>query len=171
MKSFLVSTLTGGTSQLATITTLYLTKNKIMALLVLQVFGTLLAYCAQAYVFGIKGGLFGPVFLRWMLTATMTLFLSYKMVIYIGNLEKVKEFSGKFKGRKKIIFDYLSIMVAVLVTFFMWEFPMRKLFIFDDSINTNMYALLIMSVVVGFVVYDQKMLNDILGDVLDEISD
>jgi len=163
MKSFLVSMVTGTTSQVATISTLYLTKNKIAALFVLKICGSLLAYSAQSYVFGVKGGVFGPVLLRWIVGVTMTLFLSYKMVVYVGNLEKVKKTSDRLEGNYKFIFDYASIMFPVLVGFLIWEFPMRKFYIFNDNVNTNGYALLILSVVATFVAYDQKMLAESLS--------
>lgn len=159
VKSFLVSSITGSISQAATIGTLFITKNKILALFVLQVLGTLLAYSAQSYIFGFSGGFFGPVLLRWMICVTVTLFLSYKFVIYIENLEKVQRISNKLKGIKKIIFDYLSIMMGVFLTFILWELPMRKLYIFNNNTNTDLYGFLIISVISGFVFYDQKILN------------
>ena len=164
LKSLLVSTATGTTSQVATILTLYLTNNPVLGLLVMQVFGTLLAYTAQSYVFGFNGGtFFNTVLLRWLIVNCLTLFVSYKLMVYIKNMKKVKELSGELEGTKKIIFDYLTIVGAVIVNFLLWELPMRKYYIFNENTNTNMYGCLILSIVSLVVFYDQTIVEKFLG--------
>jgi hypothetical protein len=158
-KSLLVSMVTGTTSQLLTILTLYLTDNKILALMVLQVIGSAIAYMGQNFVFMGGRNFFSVLLLKWLVLSTMLLFLSYKLLVYLTEMKKVKELSNTLKGKKKLAFDYSIIVVATLIIYFLLNFPMRKHFIFNEADDGNRNGLLILGVTTALVVYDRFHTN------------
>jgi hypothetical protein len=154
-KSFVVSLLTGSISQLLTILTLYVSNSKIMALLVFEVVGTVIAYTAQNFVFMGGRNFFSVLLLKWLVSSTMLLFLSYKLLVYLTNMKKIKTFSEELKGKKKVVFDYSIIIISATIVYFLMDLQMRKHYIFNESDNGNANGLLILGITGALVAYDR----------------
>jgi hypothetical protein len=124
-------------------------------LLVFQVIGTVIAYTAQNFVFMGGRNFFSVLLLKWLVSSTMLLFISYKILIYLADLKKIKELSNELKDKKKMVFDYSIIIMSTVIVYFLMDLPMRKHFIFNESANANGYSLLILGVTTAMVVYDR----------------
>lgn len=158
-KSFGAASVTGLITQIAVIIVLAVTKNPIYGILWEQIFGNILAYLVQSIVFG--RGFILETIIRWALVVSISLFVNVKMYQYIINIPQIKKFHAKLKGFWLTLFDYALITSAVVIIFTIWDYPMRKSYIFAVNNNTNVVvtiqeAIILMLSILIFII-DQNI--------------
>lgn len=140
---------------------LHITNEPIYSILWLNLFGALIGYITNSYVYGIYTIVWG-MFLRWIITTCLTLFLSVKLYKYLNTLEKVKEWRSKFTGLKLTAFNYSIILITTWIIFGLWIYVMTKNYVFvyrqGKTINNIDIALLILMIfIVGMDQYFAKL--------------
>lgn len=151
IKSLGGATLTGTITQVTAYFILWYTKNPLITILWIEVFGNVISYIVQSYIHGYKR-VVGGMILRWGIELSLSLFLGVKTFQYIDNLKKIKELKKSLKGWKLDILNYSLITTAVMIVYFAWSFVMRRDYIFiyrnEGDSNINDIVLLLMSALI-----------------------
>ena len=159
-KSFGAASVTGLITEITRFIILAVTKNPLYGILWGQIFGNIISYLVQSIVFG-KGFILETI-IRWALVVSISLFINVKMYNYIINIPQIKKFHTKLKGLWLTLFDYLLITSSVLIIFMIWDYPMRKSYIFavnnknTDAIVTIQEAIILMISILIFII-DQTL--------------
>ena len=162
-KSFGASSVTGLITEITRFIILAVTKNPLYGILWGQIFGNMLSYLVQSIVFG-RGFILETV-IRWALVVSISLFINVKMYNYIINIPQIKNFHKQLKGLWLTLFDYLLITGTVLIIFVIWDYPMRKAYIFaTNNKNTNvvvtMQEAIILLISISIFIIDQNLTNN-----------
>ena len=128
-KSLVVATTTGTITNVTAFLILTFTKNPILSIMWIETFGNIIAYFAQSYIHGFSRVIGGMV-LRWALVTCISMFLSIKLFQYITNLERVKKWKTELTGLKLDALNYALLLSSIMTVYFIWEFNMRKKYIF-----------------------------------------
>ena len=158
LKAFGVATATGTITQVSGYIILHLTKNPILSLLWIEIFGNILAYIAQSYIFGFKNFMLSMA-LRWAITVCISLFLCVKAYHYLSSLEKVKQIKKELSGWKLDIFKYSLLTLSVIIVFLVWDYNMRRDYIFQSNPKNTVYDLLLIGITMGLVAIDRYFYN------------
>lgn len=157
-KSFGLATLTGTTTQVSGYLILQLSKNPILSLLWIEIFGNILAYIVQSYIFGFKNFMLSMA-VRWAITVCISLFLCVKAYHYLISLEKVKEIKKELTGWKLDLFNYSLLTLSVITVFLVWDYNMRRDYIFQPNPQNTVYDLLLIGITMGLVAIDRYFYN------------
>jgi hypothetical protein len=135
-KSFGAASATGLITEITRFIIIAVTKNPLYGILWGQIFGNILSYLVQSIIFG--RGFILETLIRWSLVVSISLFINIKMYNYIINIPQIKRLHTKLKGLWLTLFDYTLITGTVLIIFAIWDYPMRKSYIFAlNEKNTN----------------------------------
>ncbi len=155
-KSFGAASATGLITEITRFIIIAVTKNPLYGILWGQIFGNIISYLVQSIVFG-KGFILETI-IRWALVVSISLFINIKMYNYIMNIPQIKRLHRKLKGIWLTLFDYLLITGTVLIIFTIWDYPMRKSYIFavnnknTDAIVTIQEAIILMISILIFII-------------------
>ena len=147
---------------------LYFTKDPIMTLLYILIVGNILGFFTQGYIHG-----YGPksiildFVIKWLLVASFGIFLNYKIFNYLSNEKHISEFKNKYKDVRLDIINYSLILTTIGIVFLIWNYHMRKRYVFVEYNNPylNLLILIIISSVITidrFLIF--KSLNKNLLD-------
>ncbi len=159
-KSFGASSATGLITEITRFIIIALTKNPLYGILWGQVFGNVISYLVQSIIFG-KGFILETL-IRWALVVSISLFINVKLYNYLINIPQIKKLHKKLKGFGLALLDYLLIIGAVLIIFVIWDYPMRKSYIFaannktTDAIITIQEAIILLISILIFII-DQNI--------------
>jgi hypothetical protein len=178
-KSFGAASVTGLITEITRFIILAVTKNPLYGILWGQIFGNIISYLFQSIIFG-RGFILETV-IRWALVVSISLFINVKMYNYIINIPQIKKLHTKLKGLWLTLFDYVLITGTVLIIFAIWDYPMRKSYIFavnnknTDAIVTIQEAIILMISILIFII-DQTLTknknnNNNMGKRKDKIKD
>jgi hypothetical protein len=156
IKSLGVATTTGTITNVTAFLILTFTKNPILSIMWIQTFGNIIAYFAQSYIYGFKR-VIGGMILRWALVTCISMFLSIKLFQYINNLERVKKWKSELTGLKLDVLNYTLLLSSIMIVYFIWEFKMRKkyIFVYREADASNTIDLVILLVAGSLVAIDQ----------------
>ncbi len=160
LKSFGVATVTGSITQSTGFLILYLTKNPLLSILWIEIFGNILAYVAQSYMFGFKKFILSMV-LRWCIVVCISLFMCVKTFHYLDSLEKIKEWKKELKDWKLDILNFSVLTLSVVIVFLFWDYSMRRDYIFksENAEKNTWYDLLLIGITCVLVGIDRYIYN------------
>lgn len=159
-KSFGGASVTGLITEITRFIILAVTKNPLYGILWGQIFGNIISYLVQSIIFG--RGFILETLIRWILVISISLFINVKMYNYIINIPQINKLHKKLKGLWLTLFDYVLITGTVLIIFAIWDYPMRKSYIFaannknTDAIITIQDAIILMISILIFII-DQTL--------------
>jgi hypothetical protein len=159
-KSFGAASVTGLITEITRFIILAVTKNPLYGILWGQIFGNIISYLVQSIIFG--RGFILETLIRWVLVISISLFINVKMYNYIINIPQINKLHKKLKGLWLTLFDYVLITGTVLIIFVIWDYPMRKSYIFAtnnkniDVIVTIQDAIILMISILIFII-DQTL--------------
>jgi hypothetical protein len=159
-KSFGAASVTGLITEITRFIIIAVTKNPLYGILWGQIFGNIISYLVQSIVFG--QGFILETLIRWSLVVSISLFINVKIYNYIINIPQIKKLHTKLKGLWLTLFDYLLITGSVLIIFMIWDYPMRKSYIFNvnnkntDTIITIQEAIILLISILIFII-DQNI--------------
>ncbi len=161
LKTFLASFITSGISQGTGFIVLNLTKNPIYSILWIQIFGNIIAYFGQSYAFGFSEIISGMV-MRWCIVVAYSLIINIKVFNYLDNLKIVKKIRKQFKGIYLDLYNFLILTISIIVVFLVWNFPMRKYYVFIDreSHQNNLFDLLLIIILANIFVIDKYIIKN-----------
>jgi hypothetical protein len=161
LKTFLASLLTSGISQITGFMVLSITKNPIYSILWIQIFGNFIAYFGQSYAFGFSEIINGMV-IRWCIVVAYSLIINIKVFNYLDNLKMVKKLRQYFKGVYLDLYNFLILTISIIVVFLVWNFPMRKYYVFIDreSHQNDVFDLLLIIILANIFVVDKYIMKN-----------
>lgn len=174
-KSFGAASVTGLITEITRFIILAVTKNPLYGILWGQIFGNIISYLVQSIIFG--RGFILETLIRWALVVSISLFINVKMYNYIINIPQIKKFHTKLKGLWLTLFDYLLITSSVLIIFMIWDYPMRKSYIFAvnnqnvNSIITIQEAIILLISISIFIIDQNITKNHNMDKRKDKIKD
>jgi hypothetical protein len=85
------------------------------------------------------------------------MFLSIKLFQYINNLERVKKWKSELTGLKLDVLNYTLLLSSIMIVYFIWEFKMRKkyIFVYREADASKTIDLVILLVAGSLVAIDQ----------------
>lgn len=136
---------------------LYVTNDPILSILWLNIFGAIVGFITNSYVYHIDH-IIWIVFLRWIIITCLLLFLTVKLYKFLDSLEKVKELRKDLTGIKLNLLNYSLILGTTWIIFVLWVYGMTKNYVFinleSKAINTiDVVLLCITACIVGFDQY------------------
>ena len=130
-KSFGVSGITAGLTEVLKIVLLHVTGDPNKTIIISSIFSYSISYIAQRYVF--EGGrFFGLSFLKYFAVSAITIQLYgflLKKILDIPYFKRILN-DPKLSETRKKIYQYLLINITILIVFICIDFPLRKYFIF-----------------------------------------
>jgi hypothetical protein len=162
-KSFGAASVTGLITEITRFIILAVTKNPLYGILWGQIFGNIISYLVQSIIFG--RGFILETLIRWVLVISISLFINVKMYNYIINIPQINKLHKKLKGLWLTLFDYVLITGTVLIIFVIWDYPMRKSYIFAVNNNNTNVVVTIQEAIVLLIsilifIFDQKITNN-----------
>ncbi len=162
-KSFGAASVTGLITEITRFIILAVTKNPLYGILWGQIFGNILSYLVQSIVFG--RGFVLETLIRWSLVVSISLFVNVKIYNYIINIPQLKKLHDKLEGIWLALFNYILIVGAVLIIFIIWDYPMRKSYIFAVNNNNTNVVVTIQEAIVLLIsilifIFDQNITNN-----------
>ncbi len=162
-KSFGAASVTGLITEITRFIILAVTKNPLYGILWGQIFGNILSYLVQSIVFG--RGFVLETLIRWSLVVSISLFVNVKIYNYIINIPQLKKLHDKLEGIWLTLFNYILIVGAVLIIFIIWDYPMRKSYIFAVNNNNTNVVVTIQEAIVLLIsilifIFDQNITNN-----------
>ena len=160
LKTFGASIFTSLISQVTGFIVLNLTKSPIYSILWMQIFGNIIAYFGQSYAFGFNEIIHGMV-MRWCIVVAYSLIINIKIYNYLDNLKIVKKFRKYFKGIYLDLYNFLILTISIIVVFIVWNFPMRKYYVFIDreSHQNDLFDLLLIIILANIYIIDKNKLK------------
>ncbi len=145
-------------NQTSTFIVLYLTKQPIYGMLWLNLFGSIIGYITNSYVYGIHH-IVWEMFLRWTIITCLTLFLTIKLYKYIEDIEIIKKWKKELSGFNLTIFNYLLILATTWVIFIVWIYVMTTdyVFVYRKGKIINYIDILILCTTILIVGIDQYL--------------
>jgi hypothetical protein len=156
IKSFGVSTITGGLTEILKLSLLYSNVSTENTLLISLIFSFIISYIAQRYVFN-GGRFFGISLLKYCASGLFIIQISYILLNILQNNQTVKNYieDTTITDTRRKIYKYILINICMLITFLCIIYPLRKYFIFikNKSVDyTYSYILFIISIVMFFCI-------------------
>ena len=137
LESLKLAFLTGGISQITGFIALYLTKSPIFSLIWIQIFGNIISYFGQSYVFGFHE-IRSEIIIRWCIAVAFSLILNIKIYNYIVNRQKIKNIRKYIEDKDNYLllhlYDFAIITLSIIIVFIICLYPLRKYYIF---VNRN----------------------------------
>ena len=130
-KSFGVSGITAGLTEVLKIVLLNVTGDPNKTIIISSIFSYCISYVAQRYVF-CGGRFFGLSFLKYFAVSAITIQLYgflLKKILDIPYFKRILN-DPKLSETRKKIYQYLLINITILIVFICIDFPLRKYFIF-----------------------------------------
>ena len=130
-KSFGVSILTGGITEVLKIILLKTTGDPQKTILISSIFSYIIAYIAQRYVF-CGGRFFGISFLKYFAVSAITIQLYGLLLNKLLNISVIKNKLNDptLSDTMKKVYQYFLINLVIIFIFICIDFPLRKYFIF-----------------------------------------
>jgi len=130
-KSFGVSILTGGITEVLKIILLKTTGDPQKTILISSIFSYIIAYIAQRYVF-CGGRFFGISFLKYFAVSAITIQLYGLLLNKLLNISVIKNKldDPTLSDTMKKVYQYFLINLVIIFIFICIDFPLRKYFIF-----------------------------------------
>ena len=160
LKSFIVSSITGGLSEAIKIILLFMNTSIKNTLLISVIFGYIISYVAQRYVF-CGGRFFGISFLKYWGVAVVVIQLTNMFLEKLQNNKTIKSFveDKSISETRKKIYQYIIINIAILILFITIQYPLRSIFIFVKNPNDYVYSyILYMIGIMLYLCFDAKYL-------------
>jgi hypothetical protein len=160
LKSFIVSSITGGLSEAIKIILLFMNTSIKNTLLISVIFGYIISYVAQRYVF-CGGRFFGISFLKYWAVAVVVIQLTNMFLEKLQNNKTIKSFveDKSISETRKKIYQYIIINIAILILFITIQYPLRTIFIFVKNPNDYVYSyILYMIGIMLYLCFDAKYL-------------
>lgn len=158
LKSFIVSSITGGLSEAIKIILLFMNTSIKNTLLISVIFGYIISYLAQRYVF-CGGRLFGISFLKYWAVAVVVIQLTNMLLEKLQNNKTIKSFveDKSISETRRKIYQYIIINIAILILFITIQYPLRSIFIFVKNPNDYVYSyILYMIGIMLYLCFDAK---------------
>jgi hypothetical protein len=158
LKSFIVSSITGGLSEAIKIILLFMNTSIKNTLLISVIFGYIISYAAQRYVF-CGGRFFGISFLKYWSVAVVVIQLTNMFLEKLQNNKTIKSFveDKSISETRKKIYQYIIINIAILILFITIQYPLRTIFIFVKNPNDYVYSyILYMIGIMLYLCFDAK---------------
>jgi len=158
LKSFGISTITGGLTESLKIVLLYTNTSVKNTLLISVIFGYIIAYIAQRYIFG-GGKIFGISFLKYWAVAFVGIQFTNILLEQLEDNKTIKSFieDKNISETRKMIYQYILINIVFIILFICIDFPLRKIFIFVKNPNDYVYSyILYMISIVIYICFDGK---------------
>ena len=134
---------------------LYFTKDPIKTLLYILVVGNILGFFTQSFIHGFKPKYIKLDFvIKWLLVASFSLFLNFKIFNYLSNEEHINKFKNQYKDLRLDIINYSLILITIGIVFLIWNYNMRKRFVFIE--NNNPYLNLLILILISSVIAINK---------------
>lgn len=152
LKSFIVSSITGGLTESLKIVLLYINTSVKNTLIISIIFSYIIAYIAQRYVF-CGGRFFGISFLKYCAVAFIVIQLTNMLLEKLQNNKTIKSFieDETISETRRKIYQYILINTAILTLFICADYPLRKLFIFIKNPNDYVYSYILY--MIGIMIY------------------
>jgi hypothetical protein len=156
IKSLGAASITGGLTELLKIVLLYSNVSTEKTLIISLIFGYVIAYIAQRYVFS-GGRFFGISLLKYCAVALIVIQITNIFLNMMQNNETIKNFieDKTISDTRRKFYQYMLINICILTIFFCIEYPLRKSFIFvkNKSVDyTYSYMLYGISILMYFCV-------------------
>jgi hypothetical protein len=158
LKSFIVSSVTGGLTEAIKIILLYTNTSVKNTLLISVIFSYVIAYIAQRYVF-CGGRFFGISLLKYCAVASVVIQLTNMFLEKLQNNKTIKSFieDESISETRRKIYQYILINTAILILFITIQYPLRKTFIFVKNPNDYVYSyILYMIGIMIYICFDSK---------------
>ena len=141
LKSFIVSSITGGLTESLKIVLLYINTSVKNTLIISIIFSYIIAYIAQRYLF-CGGRFFGISFLKYWSVVFIVIQLTNILLETLQNNKTIKSFieDESISETRRKIYQYILINTAILTLFICIDFHMHKLFIFVKQPNYYVYS-------------------------------
>ena len=152
LKSFIVSSVTGGLTEAIKIILLYTNTSVKNTLLISIIFGSTISYIAQRYVF-CGGRFFGISFLKYTALSLVVIQLTNICLEKLQNNKTIKSFieDESISETRKKVYQYIIINTAILILFICIQYPLTKKFIFVKNPNDYVYSYILY--MVGIMIY------------------
>jgi hypothetical protein len=153
LKSFGVSIITATLTEIVKISLLKITNNPDTTITYSLIFGYIIAYVAQRYVF-CGGRFFGISLLKYFAVSAITIQL-YRMILdKILNIPFIKKKldDETLTDTKRKIYQYLLINFTIITIFICVDFPLRKYFIFVKNLHYD-YLVSYILYIIAFLIY------------------
>lgn len=147
VKSFGVSLITGTITEIVKVILVNISDDLKSNLIISLIFAYTIAYIGQRFVFG-GGRFFGISLLKYIAIAVVSIQLSKLVLDKYQKLKFVnKLFSDpEITSFKKKLFNYLIMNAAILTIFVLFDYPMRKYFIFEKRHTDYIAAYLLFGI-------------------------
>jgi len=135
MKSIGVSCITAVITEIVKILMLHFTSNPQLTIQVSSIFSYIISYIAQRLVFNRDDSFFGINCIKFFGVAVIAIQLYSLLLDWIQNLNFIKNTieDPKLSNTRKKIYQYIVINISILTVFLLFEFPLRKYFIFTKT--------------------------------------
>ena len=152
LKSFGISTITGGLTESLKIFLLYINMSVKNTLLISVIFSYIIAYIAQRYVFH-GGRFFGISFLKYWAVAVVVIQLTNILLEKLENNKTIKNIieDNTISDTRRKIYQYILINTCILILFICVQYPLRKAFIFVKNPNDYVYSYILY--MIGIMIY------------------
>jgi hypothetical protein len=155
LKSFGVSMITGAISEIVKISLLKITGDPKITILYGSIFGYILAYTAQRYVF-CSGRYFGISMLKYFSVAAISIQLYRMLLDKILDIPIIKNTldDETLSDTKRKIYQYILINITIITVFICIDFPLRRYFIFVKNLHYDYYVSYILYVIAFLIYYN-----------------
>jgi len=152
LKSFGISTITGGLTESLKIFLLYINISVKNTLLISVIFSYIIAYVAQRYVFH-GGRFFGISFLKYCSVGVVVIQLTNILLEKLENNKTIKNTieDDTISDTRRKIYQYILINTCILILFICVQYPLRKSFIFVKNPNDYVYSYILY--MIGIMIY------------------
>ena len=152
LKSFGISTITGGLTESLKIVLLYTNTSVKNTLLISVIFSYIIAYVAQRYVFH-GGRFFGISFLKYCAVGVVVIQLTNILLEKLKNNKTIKNTieDDTISDTRRKIYQYILINTCILILFICVQYPLRKAFIFVKNPNDYVYSYILY--MIGIMIY------------------
>lgn len=159
-ESMKLALLTGGISQITGFIALYLTKSPIFSLIWIQLFGNVISYMGQSYVFGFKE-IRSEILIRWCISVAFSLILNikiYNALVGLKKLKDIRKYIDEHSSQLVVqLYDFFIIALSIMIVFIICLYPLRKYYIFvnrTQAENHNLDLMLLFGLYIYFY-FDQ----------------
>jgi len=163
LKSFGISTITGGLTESLKIFLLYQNVSVKNTLLISIIFNYIIAYIAQRYVF-FGGRFFGISFLKYWSVALVVIQLTQILLEKLENNKTIKNTidDNTISETRRTIYKYILVNMSILILFIFVDYPLIKSFIFVKNPNDYVYSyILYMIAIMIYICFDGKYFVEI----------
>ena len=121
-------------------------------LLISVIFGYIISYLAQRYVF-CGGRLFGISFLKYWSVALVVIQLTNIFLEKLKNIKFVKNLieDETISNTRRQIYEYIILNTSIIVLFIFVQYPLRLNFIFVKNPNDYVYSYILY--MIGIMIY------------------